>query len=81
MPPKKKVDKKDDGKEAESGPDPAREQEKEIVTSELEIQGLTAKLARWQSRGKALAEENLALVAQREEAWRVVAWWVVGSRP
>mgnify|MGYP001448469907 CR=1 FL=1 len=72
MPPKKKVDKKDDGKEAESGPDPAREQEKEIVTSELEIQGLTAKLARWQSRGKALAEENLALVAQLEEARRVM---------
>ena len=72
MPPKKKVDKKDDGKEAESGPDPAREQEKEIVTSELEIQGLTAKLARWQSRGKVLAEENLALVAQLEEARRVM---------
>lgn len=72
MPPKKKVDKKDDGKEAESGPDPAREQENEIVTSELEIQGLTAKLARWQSRGKALAEENLALVAQLEEARRVM---------
>ena len=72
MPPKKKVNKKDDGKEAESGPDPAREQEKEIVTSELEIQGLTAKLARWQSRGKVLAEENLALVAQLEEARRVM---------
>ena len=71
MLPKKKVDKKDDGKEAESGPDPAREQN-EIVTSELEIQGLTAKLARWQSRGKALAEENLALVAQLEEARRVM---------
>ena len=72
MPPKKKDDKKDDGKDADAGPDPALEQEKEIVTSELEIQGLTAKLARWQSRGKALAEENLALVTRLEEARRVM---------
>ena len=72
MPPKKKDDKKDDGTDADAGPDPALEQEKEIVTSELEIQGLTAKLARWQSRGKALAEENLALVTRLEEARRVM---------
>ena len=72
MPPKKKDDKKDDGKDADAGPDPALEQEKEIVTSELEIQGLTAKLARWQSRGKALAEENLALVTRLEEEARRV---------
>ena len=72
MPPKKKDDKKDDGKDADAGPDPALEQEKEIVTSELEIQGLTAKLARWQSRGKALAEENLRLVTRLEEARRVM---------
>lgn len=48
------------------GPDPALEEEKELVERELVISHLYTRLAKYQSRGKALADVNLELIDELE---------------
>jgi len=60
MPPKPAA--KDAGAGDGDGPDPALEEEKELVERELVIGHLYTRLARYQARGRVLASTNLELI-------------------